>query len=153
MRTSWTIGDHWLGVWKSYWNQGHCGGSLGKLRKLKEKSLKILGCMASLVNFLWKSFQSREINRNIIKILCRLGGFFGKMWYWGSDFRIIGPHYANPGQNNQKYMRFRAQPGGKHPNIIDFKGQWHQNPTKSMEFWCQINKILGNTGCGTVGDH
>ena len=53
---------------------------------------------------------------------------------WGSDLTTIGQYYANPGQNNQRYMIFRAQPGGIHRNILDFKGQWHENPRKSMEF-------------------
>ena len=84
--------------------------------------------------FLGKNCQSRQINRNISEMRCRHGGISEKIIDWGSDFRTIGPYYANPGQNNQKYMRFRAQPGGTHRNIIDFKGQCQENPRKSMEF-------------------
>ena len=89
--------------------------------------------MASLVNFMGKSCQARQISRNIIEIWCRQGGISEKMLDWGSDLRTLGSYYANPGQNNQKYMRFRAQPGGTHRNIIDFKGQCQENPRKSME--------------------
>ena len=60
--------------------------------------------------------------------------FLEEMLDLESDLRIIGPYYANPGQNNQKYMRFRAQPGGIHRNIIDFEGPCQENPRKSLEF-------------------
>ena len=89
--------------------------------------------MASLVIFMGKSCQARQISRNIIEIWCSQGAISEKMLDWVSDLRTLGSYYANPGQNNQKYMRFRAQPGGIHRNNIDFKGQWQANPGKSME--------------------
>ena len=90
--------------------------------------------MANLVNCMGKSCQARQISRNIIEIWCRQGGISEKMLDWGSDLRTLGSYYANPGQNNQKYMRFSGQPGGIHRNILDFEGQCQENPGKSLKF-------------------
>ena len=62
------------------------------------------------------------------------GGISETMLDLETVLRNIGPHYANPGQNSHKYMRFTGQqPGGIHRNLVDFKGQCQEKVIKSME--------------------
>ena len=61
------------------------------------------------------------------------GGISETMLDLETVLRDIGPYYANPGQNNHKYMRFTGQPGGIHRNLVDFKGQCQDKNIKSIE--------------------
>ena len=81
------------------------------------------------------------------------GGISETMLDLETVLRNIGPYYANPGQNNMKYMRFRGQPGGIQRNLADFKGKCQEKPRRSIEIWCRAKKILRNTRWARDPDH